>query len=101
MKPKTVANAFWFGQPGAGGKAIVTAAIMYRSAVPKKPNQIARREAQKPYTSVKTSPKMYVTGNSSVAPLTANEPIKQTFCATRFDTNRMTTNAVVRASRYL
>src|SRR5271170_1407231 len=50
-------------------------------------------------------------GNKRTAPLTANGPMdhlpiengpkRQTFCAIRFDTSRMTTKAVVRASRYL
>src|SRR5271168_4340451 len=50
-------------------------------------------------------------GNKMTAPLIANGPMdhvpmengpkRQTFCAMRFDTSRMTTKAVVRASRYL
>src|SRR5271163_2793409 len=50
-------------------------------------------------------------GNRMTAPLIANGPMdhvpiengpkRQTFCAMRFDTSRMTTKAVVRASRYL
>jgi hypothetical protein len=40
----------------------------------RKPIQIIRREPPQQYASVKISPKMYVMGNSSCAPLTLNGP---------------------------
>src|SRR6185312_198931 len=43
---------------------------------------------------------MYVIGKRTVAPETVKGPTRQSFCASRFETSRTTTNAVVRASRY-
>src|SRR5271163_2949097 len=40
-------------------------------------------------------------GKSNTAPLMAKGPMRQTFWAMRLETRRMTTKAVVRASRYL
>ena len=56
--PNTTLNACWLFQPGAPGSAITISPIKYSSTVPKVPSQIARRDAENPYTSVNTSPKM-------------------------------------------
>ena len=67
-------------------------ATMASSAEAKNPFQIARREPAYPYTSVKTSPKMYVEGKA----LSAAEPERSeatNFGATMFESAESATNA--------
>ena len=57
-KLKTTSNACWLGQSGAAGMCTVSSPMSAIRPEAKKPIQIARRDPEYPYTSVKTSPKM-------------------------------------------
>ena len=50
------------GSDGAGGMAITTQLITTAKIIAPKPAQMTFRARAKPYTSVRTSPKMYETG---------------------------------------